>query len=189
MPHLNLSTKVIVLLHSRESHRPTNTGRLMTRCLDSSEIRLRGLKSSPMDLENIFSPERETLLLYPSEKADIISPEYLQKIKKPITLLVPDGSWRQASKMPKREELLKNIPHIKLAHGPEPIYRLRKETKIGGMATFQAIARALGVIEGSKVQDELDKFFDIVAERTLWSRARLALEDCKSKIPDQARFA
>jgi DTW domain-containing protein YfiP len=185
-PKLKISTKIIVLLHMRERSRPTNTGRLLKLPLPEVEVRIRGDKDLPMNSEGLVTEDRETLLFYPSERAVELSTSFLKTISKPITLIVPDGSWRQASKVPKRVAALKTAIHVKLPQGPVPQYRLRKETKLGGMSTFEAVARALGIIEGFEVQEKLEKLFKILAERTLWSRAKLLITDCETEIPRNA---
>jgi DTW domain-containing protein YfiP len=187
-PYFNLKTKIIILLHARESYRPTNTGRLLTLALPHSEVRIRGKKGSVMSSRGLVDDNFETLFFYPSEKATELSSDFIKTIGKPITLIVPDGSWRQAGKVMNRESVLKNIRHVKLPIGPTPALRLRKESKVNGLSTFEAVARALGVIENIQVQASLESFYQIIAERTLWSRAKLLLKDCETKIPDIAQL-
>src|SRR5205085_2757671 len=86
-----------------ESYRPTNTGRLLTLSLTNSEIRIRGIKNAPMNDEGFIEENRETLLFYPSESAIELSDSFIHSLKKPINLVVPDGSWRQASKIMKQK--------------------------------------------------------------------------------------
>lgn len=183
---LELKTKIIVLLHKRESSRPTNTGRLLKLAIPNVEVRIRGDKDLPMNSEGLVLPDRENLLFYPSGKAVELSQEFLETITKPINLIVPDGSWRQAAKVMKRESVLKDVTHVKLPVGPIPKHRLRKESKPGGLSTFEAVARALGFIEDPSVQKNLEDFFKILAERTLWSRAKLLITDCETEIPRAA---
>lgn len=59
---------------------------------------MRGLPNSTLNTEGFFEEARKTLLLFPSDDAAVLSSEYLSSIDKPINLLVPDGSWRQAAK-------------------------------------------------------------------------------------------
>jgi DTW domain-containing protein YfiP len=121
-------------------------------------------------LKEILNSANTPLLLYPSEKAEVLTPEYLSKISRPITLIVPDGSWRQASKVAKRESLLEDVPHVKVFKGSESQYKLRREPKFSGLATFEAIALALGAIEGEETQQRLESVFLKMVERTLKSR-------------------
>jgi DTW domain-containing protein YfiP len=74
--------------------------------------------------------------------------------------------------MGSREPSLRSIVRVKLgAHAPSR-YQLRKETKEGGLATIEAIARALGFLEppDSGVQPALEAIFALMVERTLRSR-------------------
>jgi DTW domain-containing protein YfiP len=188
IPQINLATKVILLIHKRETRRPTNTGRLLTLTLPHSELRVRGEKGQPMEERGLVTADRETLLFYPSDEALELNAETLVKFKRPLTLVVPDGSWRQAGKMMNRVEALQGVTHVKLPAGPTPRLRLRKESKVGGLSTFEAVTRAIGIIEGLSFQMELEEFYKIYTERTLWSRAKLLLKDCETGIPRAALF-
>ena len=165
-------------MHHRERYLTTNTARLARLCLPRCEIRLRGLGPNTLDLSDLIHEEgKVSLLLFPSEDAHVLSPEYLEKIKMPIKLIVPDGSWRQASKVAKREAELKNIDRVTLPFIKLSEYRLRREPKDEGLATFEAIARSIGIIEGPergpKIQKLLEDVFRVMVSRTLKSRGTL----------------
>lgn len=164
------STKIFVIMHHREKHLTTNTARLAKLGLESCIIRMRGLPNSTLNIDGFFEESRKTLLLFPSDDALVLSPEYLQSINKPINLLVPDGSWRQAAKMHKREMHLKDVMRVKLPIGKLSEYKLRREPKAEGLATFEAIMRALEIIEGHQGQPELNQMFTKMVEGTLRSR-------------------
>ena len=170
IPRLITSTAVIVLIHHREVKMPTNTGRLAHRCLVNSRLVLRGLKDDPAALGPDASFAGAPLLLHPTEDAIALDEEFQAKIPPPYTLIVPDGSWRQASKMGSREPSLKGILRVKLAAAAPSRYQLRKETKPGGLATIEAVGRALGFLESPLVERELEKIFALMVERTLRSR-------------------
>ena len=72
--------------------------------------------------------------------------------------------------MGSREPSLKSIVRIKLGPYAPSRYQLRKETKPGGLATIEAIARALGFLESPEVESELEAIFALMVERTLRSR-------------------
>src|SRR5262249_10300950 len=88
----------------------------------------------------------------------------------PVTLIVPDGTWRQASKVRNRVPGLRDVPCVSMGIGDPSRYRLRSEAHGHGLATIEAIARALGVLEGKAVEDALLTPFHAMVERTLWSR-------------------
>jgi len=168
IPRLVTRTAVLILIHHREARMPTNTGRLAHQCLVGSRLILRGLKDEPARLEASFAGT--PLLLHPTEDAVALDEHFQAKHPPPYTLIVPDGSWRQASKMGTREPSLQSILRVKLEAGEPSRYQLRKETKAGGLATLEAIARALGVLESRGVEEELGKVFALMVERTLRSR-------------------
>ena len=175
IPHITIDTRIVVLMHHREWAKTTATAVLAAAAIDSCEIRLRGHPKIPLDLTDIVQPERRPLLLYPAEHAIELTGAFVAADPRPITLVVPDGSWRQASKVRTREPALAQVPCVRLPAGAPTRFRLRSEPKPDGVATCEAIARALGIIEGPQVQQQLEEVFDVLVERTLESRGTL---DC-----------
>src|SRR4051794_6610235 len=97
VPRLETRTRVVLVIHRYEARKPTNSGLLGARCLVNSEVLVRGGLDQPRLAEDA---ERQPLLLFPHEKAVPIG-EYASS-PRPVTLIVPDGTWRQASKVPNR---------------------------------------------------------------------------------------
>ena len=167
IPRLETITKVILLMHRREALKPTNTGRLATLALVNSETKLRGARDDSCRDYDFSSGGYQPLLLFPSDKAEILSASFLDSFRQPIALVVPDGSWRQASKVGTRIPALASVPHVKLPLGPPSAYHLRRETKAEGLATLEGIARALGIIESKDVQSALEGLLALMVQRTL----------------------
>jgi DTW domain-containing protein len=170
IPRIETKTRLLLVVHRREERKPTNTGRLATECLANSEIFVRG-HADGSDRGFVLDPTRQPLLLFPDESAIRLT-EFLS-LARPLTLIVPDGNWRQASKVRKRLPGLGDVPIVALPQGPTSTYRLRHESRDGGLATIEAIARAFGVLEGASVQQALERVFRIMVERTLWARGSL----------------
>jgi DTW domain-containing protein YfiP len=170
IPRLTTTTRVIVLMHHREVKMPTNTGRLAHRCLVNSRLILRGLKDDPAELDPGELFTGAPLLLHPTEDAITLDEGFRARVPPPYTLIVPDGSWRQASKMGSREQSLRALVRVKLGALAPSRYQLRKETKPGGLATIEAIGRALGFLESPDIESALEKIFELMVERTLRSR-------------------
>jgi len=169
---LDVKTRILVLMHHREEKLPTNTARLAHLMLPKCEIRLRGQKENKLDLSDLENSPQNTFLLFPSDSSVILDQTFMkkQKLHGPITLVVPDGSWRQASKVAKREAEIKNLTKVMLPLGASTQYQLRHEPKEGGLATFEAMARCLGVIEGNVVEEKMMEVFLLMVKRTLLSR-------------------
>lgn len=174
IPSLALATKVIVVIAHREIHVPTNTGRLATQALVNSAILVHGIQGSICDLSVHLRPDRQALLLYPGEDAELLTSEVVQRYGGNVDLVVPDGNWRKTSKMRRRIPGMDVLPTVRLAPGAPSAYRVRRETKSEGLATIEAIARALGVIEGldgPAVQTALEELMAIMVQRTMVSRS------------------
>jgi len=157
-------------MHHREWIKPTATAPLFALVASNCEIRLRGRKDRPFDTDGIVVPERQTLVLYPAEDAKVLSRELIAQDTRPITLVVPDGNWRQAAKSVKREPVLRRLTTVVLPDMGPTCYRLRHEPKEGGLGTFEAISRALRIIEGEEVYQKLDALFKVMVDRTLATR-------------------
>ena len=178
IPQIITRTKLVLVIHHRETRRTTNTGRLAALTLQNSEVLIRGNVDQPLSPKSLICEDRQHLLLYPHEKSQELTKEYLAQFKKPITLVVPDGNWRQARKIGRREPALVEIPWVKLPSGKPSEYLLRHEPMEEGLATIEAIARAFGIIESEESETALYDIFKIMVERTLKSRplGRLAEE-------------
>ena len=98
---------------------------------------------------------------------------WLRKIPRPIQLIVPDGTWRQARKIHSRHHELKAIPRVKISTPNDSTYQLRAQSRREGMATLLAIAFALGIIEGEVVAAQLMQLYQARVARTLKARGLL----------------
>lgn len=183
-PRLDLKTRICLVIHAKELKRTTNTGKLAIKSLVNSEMRVRGDGNQPLDLSDILTERYQTLLFYPSDDALDLTTELIQKDPRPVQLIVPDGNWRQASKVHYRHHELKNIPRVMIKAANASKFHLRPETTAEGMATLQAIAFALGVIEGDEVKQSLLKVYNAKLENTLRGRGlieeKVESNDCST---------
>lgn len=179
-PRQPTRTRLSLIIHKDEARKPTNTGQLAVACLANSEALVRGHADQP-------SPPWQTptgtraLLLFPAD--DAVALDQLPPSPQPTTLIVPDGTWRQAQRVRTRVPGLRDVPCVVLPPGPPTRYRLRSESRPGGLATLEAIARAFAILEGPEVGAMLERVFDAVVERTLWSRGLLAADQVAAGIP------
>jgi tRNA-uridine aminocarboxypropyltransferase len=170
IPRHDLVTRLILVMHRREWQKPTATGPLALALLANSELRIQGNREDPLDFRDLDTPERRTLLLYPGEGAPVLSRDFLSGDPRPVNLVVADGSWRQASRMGKRLPGLEHADMVRLPEGPATAWGVRKENHPEGLATFEAIARALGIIESVEVQESMEALFTLMVARTLQTR-------------------
>ena len=106
----------------------------------AARSRSSGDRGRPLELAPVSESE-QPVLLFPADDAVPIT--QFTASERPVVLIVPDGSWRQASKMRKRVPGLEDVPCVTLPDAGRTQYRLRAEVREGGLATFEAIARAL----------------------------------------------
>ena len=139
----------------------------------NSEMRVRGETREPLDLSDLLTDRYRTFLFYPTVDAVELDRELVAQERTPIQLLVPDGSWRQAKKVHSRHHELKDVPRVKIGAPDISKFHLRAQHRPEGMATLQAIAHALGVIEGDLVKAQLMKLYDAKVERTMLGRGLL----------------
>ncbi|GLI38103.1 DTW domain-containing protein [Geobacter hydrogenophilus] len=177
IPRYELATRVVLVMHHREYPKPTATGPLALAALPNSEIRIHGERDSLLDLSDLATPERRILLLYPGDDVPVLSRELLERDHRPVTLVVPDGTWRQASRMGRRLPGLGHAEMVRLPEGPPTQWGIRRENHPQGLATFEAIARALGIIESPAVQAGLEELFRHMVRRTLEAGGRATASD------------
>lgn len=179
MPRFNLKTRVLVLMHQKEFRIISNTGHLVPKVLSNAHIHFIGQKAQtqPFQKEFFINEESAPFILYPASDAQELNEDFVVRQKKPITLIVPDGNWRQTAKMGRRVKFLGDLPKLILPAGIATEYRLRTSRRVHGLCTFEAIARSLGVLESKEVQMKLEYFFKVFVERVLWTRGKMKLQD------------
>jgi DTW domain-containing protein YfiP len=111
-------------------------------------------------------------VFYPDKKATLVCGA-LATGSEALTLIFPDGNWRGAGKMCRRDPVMASLPRLRLPAGAPSNYRVRKETKFEGLATIEAISRALGIVESANIQIQLDELLKVMTDRTLLSRGTL----------------
>jgi len=164
-------TRVVILQHPRESDVPINTARIAELSLRRSTLHV-GLdfSAAPAFLAAISDSEAPPILLYPGEGAKDLARE---PPIGPVTLVVIDGTWWQASKLFKLNPLLQQLPCYGLAPTEESRYRIRKEPEAHCLSTIEALEAALSVLEGKPAGlPELLEPFDAMVDMQLGFVAR-----------------
>lgn len=174
-PQLDIKTKIVVAMQWGEFKTKSNTAFMIPQILKNSEIRFRGHENKvPLNLEGTIPEDYQAYLLYPHRSAVELNDSFMESQKKPITLVVPDGNWTQASRMCQRDSLLSQLPTVKLSLNKPSVYQLRARQREGCMCTYEAIARSLGVIEGPGVQEEMELYFNEFIKRSLYIRGKIS---------------
>jgi DTW domain-containing protein YfiP len=171
-PRLDISTRVVVIIHSKEWRRSTNTGHLARLAVKDGEVRLHGLPHQAVSSRGIDSVSSSTLVLFPGRGAHPLTTMHIASLPRPLTLLVPDGNWIQAKNMMRRVPMLSQAHPVRLEGSGLDFDCLRRNVRADRMSTFEAIAQALGILEGPAVEDDLLDFFRRVLGRMVPNQRR-----------------
>ncbi|HSS38195.1 MAG TPA: tRNA-uridine aminocarboxypropyltransferase [Polyangia bacterium] len=186
LPRLVTRTRVVLVIHQLEAVKPTNTGVIAARCLANSAVvyRGRGPTQDAAPTRDEIAPEGVTsLFLFPHSDATPL--ESWRGRSEQIQLVVPDATWSQAARM--RGRIARGLPCVSLPARGVGADRLRAAPRPGRMATLEAVAVALGILEGPAVDEALTRIYRIMTERTLWTNGRIRGEDVTGGIPAGAR--
>lgn len=168
-PTLQVRTRLTVVLHADELNKPTNTGGLAARCLVGSRIVPYGLREPPLTAP-VVSGDEHAVLLFPSEDATPLA-EFAAD-GRPVHLVVPDGTWRQAARMRVRVPGLATLPRVSLPMDAPSRYELRLDERPGHFSTLEAIASALRILEGDQGEAVADALHATLNELIRRMRAR-----------------
>jgi DTW domain-containing protein len=190
IPKQAVRTRVVVVLHNAESYRQTNTGRLVLPSLEGAELRLKQQGRELTDCWDLHQPDRRLLLLFPGEKSTELTPEFIAQDPRPVTLVVPDGTWPRARKIPLRQPGLQDVQRVSLPAEAPSAYRLRENPHPHKISTFEAIARALERLEGAsgtQLRERMEYLFRVARDRIMWSQGELPEADVEGGLAFRER--
>jgi DTW domain-containing protein YfiP len=166
-----ITNKVSLIVHVSELRLTSNTAQFVEKILpQSAEIFIRGRVNDTFSGDPILAREGRPLFLFPSEDSLELNDEFLKSNPGPYNLIVPDGNWNQAKKVKTREAKFHDIQAVRLPSGLVGEYKLRKAPQPEWVSTYEAVAYALGVLEGKPIQEHMLAFFRTWVQATLNSR-------------------
>lgn len=194
LPRVSNRTRIVLLVHQLERNKTTNTGLLAARCLENVSVVYHGRPPLPGQsawppgvssaaLSTVLPEGQASYLLYPHPDAaplDVVAAR--STASAPLTLVVPDGTWTQAARMRARC----GLPCVSLPAVSPAARRLRTPTDPKRLATLEAVAFALGLLEGPDVEETLMHVFRTFTERTLWINGRIGSSAVTGGVPDHA---
>ncbi|MBX7144274.1 MAG: DTW domain-containing protein [Oligoflexia bacterium] len=169
LPRIEINTRLVVAMHIAEKNKPTNSARLLQSMVNATETRYQGLQDQPLNLDDLAKSDRAVFVLFPEGS---YSPSDLLGLGKPVTLIVPDGTWQQAKRIVHHITEHYRFPRVSVPLGAGGAYKLRSADRADRLSTLEATARLLGVLEGAEVQAQLEQAFQLMVSRVLESRQR-----------------
>jgi DTW domain-containing protein YfiP len=101
----------------------------------------------------------------------------------PPALIVPDGNWKQASRMVKRLSLLADATKVSLPNRILMGQPLRRNHIGHRMSTYEAVVQALAILEGETITEPLLDFYRRAVDRMLLVRGQLKRGDVYGGVP------
>jgi DTW domain-containing protein YfiP len=128
----------VVLQHPNERKKYYSTAKLLSSAVTNCTL-LRGLEFDHNFLAQKTSGQR-CYLLYPSPEAVDCSEVPLSTED---TVIVVDGTWREAGKIIYRNPFLQQLPRLSFREELQSQYRIRKQPKQGCLSTIESVAHLL----------------------------------------------
>ena len=139
------ATRVVILMHPHERRKAIGTGRMAALCIPDAQIHVGQKVAECPGLDRVLAdPERPAYLLFPGPAAvdvDTAPPAG------PITLVVIDGTWAQATRMVGHDPMLQALPRVSLRPRAPSQYRIRRQPRRECLSTIEALSHVLGVLE------------------------------------------
>lgn len=131
----------ILLTHSRELSKLSNTGRLVLDALGARVRRVVWARKAPDELLLELIAKDESLLLYPVETESALSIN--TTIGRFTNCIIIDGTWQEARKIYNRSDYLHQLPRLALMPASPSCFHLRRNQKPDGLSTVETVVEIL----------------------------------------------
>jgi len=183
-PRLTTRTRLILVVHVHDLGRTSNTVRLLTLAIRDATLVFHGVFPAPADPASHVPAGATPIVLFPGHGAKPLTPDLVASLPSPPALVVPDGNWRQASRMVKRLPLLAGAVKVALPDRAFAGSALRRNRPGHHMSTYEAVTQALAALEGEVVAGPLLDFYRRATDRMLLARGKLRLGDVHGGLDD-----
>lgn len=185
-----MTTRVLVVTHAYEKTQVSHTGHLLPSLLPRAEQLWWARRHVAPDLNHLMAPGARAALLFPDPEARCLLPEGHGEGRAGVgarmdagadaggapgalTLVVPDGTWRQARRLAHRNPVLAALPRVTLPDLGPARWTVRRSARPGGLCTLEAVARALGVLHGEAARALVEEVL-VAHDRAIWAARGLA---------------
>jgi DTW domain-containing protein YfiP len=184
---LRCDLDLVLLLHHDEIFKPTNSGRLIADLLPANTYAFEWSRTEPDPelLRLLAEPERYPVLVFPGGEGRLVHRERPSLAQgQRLTLILLDGTWKQAGKMARASPWLAHLPFMCIAD-PEPgTYAVRQAIRDGQLATAEAAAELLKVCGEVTAGEALRDYFAVFNEHCLATRGSRA----PRRLPEHERL-
>jgi len=145
--------QLILLTHSRETHKASNSGQLISRVIPDVQTIIWQRTEPDKALLKLIA-EGETALVFQQENS--ISSDHVSQYKHFILI---DSTWQEARKIYNRSPYLHDLPCIQLSADKQSRYNLRRNQVDGGLCTAECAIELFGIAGLNELADLLEKEF------------------------------
>ncbi|MDP4128402.1 MAG: DTW domain-containing protein, partial [Bacillota bacterium] len=143
--------------------RPSSTGRLLKLINpNSTEIFLWERTNPSLKLlENIMNYQDRTYVVFPAESEELVDKATNEIKEGEVAFILIDGTWKEARKIFRKSEYLRDLPLFSIKPDYESNFSLRRGREEGTLCTIEAAMETLkwtGEIEQVQV---FGKYFDL----------------------------
>jgi DTW domain-containing protein YfiP len=163
---LPTQTRVVIVRHWKEARKPTGSARIMALAMPNLHILDYGEKDTIFSTELLDAPDTWALLPNAEGASEIgLGPE-----NRPKTLVLLDGTWAQARRMASRIPSVERMPRWALETPARRAIRLRRPHEPWARSTAEALAEAMGLLEGEPLGNSLFALYDRWVSQSLQMR-------------------
>ena len=164
---INTDIELIILQHPTEVKRAKGTAKILLLSLANSQCFVGENFSNHSDLNLLLEDENaETFVLFPSENAQLVSPELCNKLDlyRKVRIILLDGTWKKAFKMYQLSENLHPLPCLSLPKTMSSNYKIRKAPSENSLSTVEAGYQVLKILQPEQDFEPLLYAFDAMIE-------------------------
>ena len=129
--------QIILLTHSREVSKKTNTGQLVQKLIPGTQTIIWQRTQPDENLLKLIA-SKKTALIYPVKDG-----EPHANINGFENFILIDSTWQEARKIFNRSPYLQNLPQIQLSAENNSRYKLRRNQLEGGLCTAECVLELL----------------------------------------------
>ena len=124
--------RLILLTHSRELNKPSNTGQLVQQYFPDT-IKIIWQRKQPDDFLMQLINTESTVLVFPCDNPVTES----RKVAQFKNYILIDSTWQEARKIFNHSPYLQDLPCIKIKSQQQSVYQLRRNQLEGGLCTAE----------------------------------------------------
>ncbi len=167
-PELVARSEFVLLMHTDEVFKPTNTGRLIADILPRQTHAFCWSRTQPAPelLALLSDPQRRCLIVFPVDASDANAKPRkliaeLPDDGKINTFVVLDGTWKQSGRMFHLSRWLENIPCVILPEALVRGYAVRKSHQEHYLSTAEAASLCLEMAGEPRIANALQDYFQL----------------------------